>query len=165
MDNKSSRPLLLVGLIITLICFIVLTISSLYGIYATIIIGDLSNSLNDAGLNSAVAILAISFGLILIFTVLGIIFSSIALSRTRLPQEEFNRKRGMITTTIVFAIIIAVLEIFGLLSEFNLFNLIFIIVLIVAVVLMIIGRNKKVKSLQENQDNQNNINNQNYFNN
>ena len=71
-SRKNSRPLLLAGLIITLICFIVLTISSLYGIYAILIIGELSNSLNDTGLNSALAILVVSFILVLIFTVLGI---------------------------------------------------------------------------------------------
>ena len=156
--RNNSRPLLLAGLIITLICFIVLTISSLYGIYAILIIGELSNSLNDTGLNSALAILVVSFILVLIFTVLGIIFSSISLSRTRLPQEEFNRKRGMITTTIVFAIIIAVLEIIGLFSEFNVVNLIFSIALIVAIVFMFVGRNKQVKSPQENQEFQNNLN-------
>lgn len=161
MNNKNfNRPFLLAGLIITLISFIVLTISSFYGIYAIFILGELSNSLNDTGLDSVMGILAISFVLVLVFAVLGIIFSSISLSRTRLSPEEFQKKRGLITTTIVFAIIIAVLEFIGLFSEFAILNLIFVILLIVAIVFMFIGRNKKFSVTEDAKELNNDISNQ-----
>ena len=103
---------------------------------------------DDPVMAMTVVILAISFVLVLIFSILGIVFSAISLSRCRLSPQEFDRKRGMVTTTIVFSIIVAILEIVGLFTEFNIFNLIFSIVLVVAIVFMFIDRSKNKKLLR-----------------
>ncbi len=144
--GKVSRPFLLAGLIISLVCFCLLTISSIVGIYATLIVDVASG--DDPVMAMTVVILAISFVLVLIFSILGIVFSAISLSRCRLSPQEFDRKRGMVTTTIVFSIIVAILEIVGLFTEFNIFNLIFSIVLVVAIVFMFIDRSKNKKLLR-----------------
>ena len=168
-NEKVKRPFLLTGLIITLICFIALAVTSVVGIYATLLADGLSNlGKEDAILDLTIAILGISFGLVLVFSILGIVFASISMSRTRLSPQEFDNKRGMITTTIVFAIIVAVLEIIGLFSEFNVVNLIFSLALILAIVFMFIDRNKNNKLLeisraQENQQSDSNLDNQNKF--
>lgn len=150
MENKVSRPFLLTGSIIALIVFVIITISSAYIAFIGSIAGGLSESLGGATEESQLVVGTIIFVAVLLmaFSICGIVFSSISIARWRLDPEQFDKKKGIITTTFVFCVIVAVLELFGLFSQFNILDVVVLIALIVSAVFIMIDRNKNKKLLE-----------------
>ena len=149
-NNRVSRPLLLTGLIVALIMFVLLTIGGIITMIALPAAMDAAGLGNTGSMGEAVLLISMFImGVIAVFAILGIIFSAISISRWNLPPEEFDKKKGMITTTFVFSVIIVVLQIIGLLSEFDLLTLIETIVLLVAAIFIMIDRNKNKALLEK----------------
>ncbi len=150
MENKVSRPLLLTGLIIALVVFVILTISSVIAMtMIPALLEALSGGSADALGDAMVGMMMFMFIIIAVFSILGVVFSAISISRWNLPPAEFDNKKGLITTTFVFCVIIAVLELLSLISAFDVLNLILTIVLVVAAVFIMIDRNKNKALLEK----------------
>ncbi len=149
-NNRVSRPLLLTGLIVALIMFVLLTISGIITMIALPAAMDAAGLGDTGSMGEAVLLISMFIvGVIAVFAILGIIFSAISISRWNLPPEEFDKKKGMITTTFVFSVIIVVLQIIGLLSAFDVLTLIETIVLLVAAIFIMIDRNKNEALLEK----------------
>ena len=145
MEKKISRPLLLTGLILSLVSFVILTLSGLVTIIAVLSAGIVGNAETQMILITALFITLI----IVAFAICGVVFSSISLSRWNLPAKKFDEKKGLITTTFVFAVITAVLELIGLFTAFDILTLFMLIVSIVSAVFIMIDRCKNAKYLKQ----------------
>ena len=149
-NNRVSRPLLLTGLIVALIMFVLLTIGGIITMIALPAAMDAAGLGDTGSMGEAVLLISMFIvGVIAVFAILGIIFSAISISRWNLPPEEFDKKKGMITTTFVFSVIIVVLQIIGMLSAFDVLTLIETIVLLVAAIFIMIDRNKNKALLEK----------------
>ena len=150
MENKVSRPLLLTGLIISLIVFAILTISCIVSMTIIPALLEAMGSSEAGALGDAmIGMLMFFFIIIAAFSILGVVFSAVSIARWNLPPTEFDKKKGLITTTFVFCVIIAVLELISLFSMFDVLNLILTIVLIVAAVFIMIDRTKNKALLEK----------------
>ncbi len=145
MEKKISRPFLLTGLILSLVSFVLLTLSGVITIVAVLSAGQVS----VAGAQMVIVTALLMSLLILAFAICGVVFSSISIGRWNLPAKKFDEKKGLITTTFVFAVITAVLELIGLITEFDVLTLLMLIVLIVSAVFIMIDRCKNAKYLKE----------------
>ena len=144
--QKQSRPFLLTGLILSLLAYIAIFISYLFSIVAvTGLLGDL------AVVDTAVMLVIVMAILIMIFALLGLIFASVSISRWKLSPQEFAGKKGLIITTFVFNVIIAVLLLVSLFSTFDVFTLVLLLVMVLAAVFIMVDVAKNKKLLTETQ--------------
>lgn len=76
---------------------------------------------------------------------LGLIFAAVSISRCRLSAKDFAGKKGLVITTFVFNVIVAVLILIGLFSGFDVLSFIMMLVMILAAVFIMVdvARNKK----------------------
>lgn len=151
MENKVSRPLLLTGLIIALILFIALTFGSAYLALVFALFGGIAGASGSEASELVLMTMVFVFILIAAFSIIGIVFASISISRWKLPPQEFDKKKGIITTTFVFCVIIAVLELFGVFETFNVAGLIAVIILMIAATFIMVDCVKNKKLLKEEQ--------------
>lgn len=139
MQNKS-RPFLLTGLILSIIAYAALLISS----FLTVIPAFTLFS-GDEVLDAAVAMILVIGIVLIVFSLLGLIFAAVSISRCRLSAKDFAGKKGLVITTFVFNVIVAVLILIGLFSGFDVLSFIMLLVMILAAVFIMVDvvRNKK----------------------
>lgn len=139
MQNKS-RPFLLTGLILSIIAYAALLISS----FVTLIPAFALFS-GDEVLDAAAAMILIVGIVLIVFSLLGLIFAAVSISRYRLSAKDFAGKKGLVITTFVFNVIVAVLILIGLFNGFDVLSLIMMLVMILAAVFIMVdvARNKK----------------------
>ena len=139
----KTRVCLLIGLILSTICYALYTVVSLIGMFG--IFGILTSG--DAILNMAGFIYLGIMLLVFIFCLLGLIFSGISFTRVGMAPEKFAEKKGMPKTVIVFNFIIAVLLLIGVIQEVNVLSIIVLLALIASAILMIVDIRKNKKLL------------------
>ena len=151
MEDKVKRPLLLTGLILALVSFAIFVIDC---IIALIAVGSIMGEGNlDPVYSATYAIMMFMMILILAFSVLGVVFSAISISRWNLAPEAFDKKKGLITTTFVFSVITAVFGFISVFTAFNVLSLLLTIALILAAVFIMIDRNKNKELLEKAKQN------------
>ena len=139
----KARVCLLIGLILSTICYALYTVVSLIGMFG--IFGMLSSG--DAILNMAGYIYLGIILLVFIFCLLGLVFSSISFTRVGMAPEKFAEKKGIPTTIIVFNFIIAVLLLIGVIQEVNVLSIFVLLALVASAILMIVDIKKNKKLL------------------
>lgn len=132
MENQVKRPYLLTGLIVNIVCFAVLALSSIvsiFGIAAGFDSGDAVEGVLILLLFSVIIVLALS--------VVGIVFSAISIQRVKLDPEKFDKKKGFILTSFILDVVVVIFSIIGLSSgSFNVSSLLMTLALIAAAVLI-----------------------------
>lgn len=141
--ERKDESVLLIGLILSTICYALYTVVSLLGMFG--IFGILTSG--DAILNMAGFIYLGIMLLVFIFCLLGLIFSGISFTRVGMAPEKFAEKKGMPKTVIVFNFIIAVLLLIGVIQEVNVLAIIVLLALIASAILMIVDIKKNKKLL------------------
>lgn len=139
MQNKS-RPFLLTGLILSIIAYATLLISSFITVIPAFTLFSGYEVLDAAG-----AMILIVGIVLIVFSLLGLIFAAVSISRYRLSAKDFAGKKGLVITTFVFNVIVAVLILIGLFNGFDVLSLIMMLVMILAAVFIMVdvARNKK----------------------
>ena len=146
---KQKRPVLLAGLIISLLLYVGETIYSFVTMLAaisalTVVTGS---SVTDSIFDVA-GIIMIGAGVItIVFSLLGLIFSAVSIPRCKLSASDFQEKKGLIVTVVVFNFIIIALALISLISELNVVSLILMLAFLVASILLIVDLSKNKKLL------------------
>lgn len=132
MENQVKRPYLLTGLIVNIVCFAVLALSSIvsiFGIAASFDSGD--------AVEGALILLLFSVIIVLALSVVGMVFSAISIQRVKLDPEKFDKKKGFILTSFILDVVVVIFSIIGLCSgSFNVSSLLMTLALIAAAVLI-----------------------------
>lgn len=145
--QKQSRPFLLTGLILSIIAYVAIFVA-----YFLSIVTLLGLAGQEALVDTAIALVIVMAILVMIFSLLGLIFAAVSISRCKLSPQEFAGKKGLIITTFVFNVIIAVFLLIGLINTFSALTLILLIVMILAAVFIMIDVAKNKKLLEETQN-------------
>ena len=146
---KQKRPVLLAGLIISLLLYVGETIFSFVTMLAAIPAFTMKTgtSITDA-FSDTIGIILIGVGVItIVFSLLGLIFSAVSIPRCRLSASDFQEKKGLIVTVVVFNFIIIALALISLISELNVVSLILMLAFLVASILLIVDLSKNKKLL------------------
>ncbi len=148
MKNQTKRPLFLSGLVMNIVSFVLLIISS--AIYIFYISKDMSsNAIDDATIiNLLINILLVLIGII------NVALSSVCLLRVNFSCEKFHAKRFLILTAFTLNIMSIILAVVGMRTMgFDILTLFITIALICSSVFLIIThyRNENIyfKSKQE----------------
>lgn len=153
MGKNISRPLLLTGLILSLLCYVVIAVTTAISIAAIIPLLSASSSLDPTGATTAATVITGLVGIIIvIFSILGLIFSAVGMSRCKLDAETFSNRKGIVITTIVFNILTIILLAVGIVSTFSIWSLIEILVLVLATIFIIVDVAKNKKYLNNNEN-------------
>ena len=111
--EKNRRPLLLSGLIISLISFSVFTLLTFMSIIVVIIDNPaLGIPLDMGSIDFLIGLLVF----LMVYSILGIIFSSIGVSLCSKPFSVYRKRHGYILTSFIFLVLIDImvfLAIFG----------------------------------------------------
>lgn len=145
--QKQSRPFLLTGLILSIIAYVAIFVAYLLSIVTLLGLAG-----QEALVDTAIALVIVMAILVMIFSLLGLIFAAVSISRWKLSPQEFAGKKGLIITTFVFNVIIAVFLLIGLINTFSALTLILLIVMILAAVFIMIDVAKNKKLLAETQN-------------
>lgn len=148
--KSSSKICLLIGLILSMVLFVYYTVSSfivMVGIFGMMGTGD-------PVFNTAVGM---TIGIIIpmvIFGILGIIFTGISFTRLKMDAQTFANKKGMPITVAVFNFILGLLILIGLFDSVDVLSVICLIGFIASAVLIIVAislNKKETKTPQINQ--------------
>ena len=142
MDTKTSRPLLLAGEIIAIVAFVCSLFFYAVFAYMLLIAGVLSEGFTGSAADTTEIFMMIYylFGLV-IASVVGLVITSIACANANAPIEKFNKRQGLLITSIVITAIIVLASMLGVyITGFA--SLVLVLALIVAVVLMSVGLGK-----------------------
>lgn len=146
-NNFTKKPLMLTGLILNIVVFILLGIYSLIAMIAVLqVLSEISSTSTDM----AAIILMAMLIFLLIFSIVGIIISSVALTRLKLSNEEFAQKKGVVLASFVFDCILAVFILIAIISKFDIVMLIALLLIICAGTLIMVDFAKKPKVSSEN---------------
>ena len=142
MDTKKSRPLLLAGEIIAIVVFSCSVFFYAIYAYALLIAGALTEGFTGSVADTTEIFIMIYylFGLMLA-SVVGLIITSVACASANAPIEKFNKRQGLLITSIVLTLLIVLASLLGVLVT-NFISLVIVVALIVAAVLMSIGLGK-----------------------
>ncbi len=146
---KQKRPVLLAGLIISLLLYVGETIFSFVTMLAAIqaFTMQTGTSITDA-FSDTIGIILIGVGVItIVFSLLGLIFSAVSIPRCRLSASDFQEKKGLIVTVVVFNFIIIALALISLISKLEVASLILMLAFLVASILLIVDLSKNKKLL------------------
>lgn len=151
--KRVSRPFMFTGLLISLFAYI-----GSVALCAFLVITYISvaASVGNEITNIVYFIIIALSVVIMIFALLGLIFSAISLSRCNLPASAFFEKKGMVITTLVFNILIIALYVFSLATAFNVETLIVALTFAIASALIIVdlARNKKLLMAEDQEKEQ-----------
>lgn len=143
--EKTKRPMLLTGLILVIVGMGYFAITAFLALFYIGLILDIAQSAGGTVDISAtmVTVILLVLGALGVLTV---VLASVGISRLKLSPQEFVEKKGTITASLVITIIIAVLSIIGLTSEFSIISLISCLVLVMGAIFTIVGlrQNKKL---------------------
>lgn len=143
--EKTKRPMLLTGLILVIVGMGYFAITAFLALFYIGLILDIAQSAGGTVDISAtmVTVILLVLGALGVLTV---VLASVGISRLKLSPQEFVEKKGTITASLVITIIIAVLSIIGLTSEFSIVSLISCLVLVMGAIFTIVGlrQNKKL---------------------
>lgn len=146
--KSNFRICLLIGLILSTVLYAYYAISCLVGIVG--VIGMISGASGDAVFQTA-GIMTIGIMVVMIiFGILGLIFSSISFNRVAMDPKKMAGKKGLPITVSVFNFILAVLILIGLTEGVDALSIICLIGFIASAVLLIIdiARNKTLLNKQ-----------------
>lgn len=159
--KKTLRVCLLIGLILSIIIYIYLAVSSFFAVIAMFsLIGAGGGETVTGAIVNMAGIIALGALIIpLVIAVLGAIFSGVSFNRVTMQPSKFEENKGKLITVIVFNIITAAIFVYGLIQEFNVLSLLSAIALVAGVVLIAIDmkRNKKLLSKQSEQTSTENV--------
>ena len=157
--EKNFRICLLIGLILSTILYAYYTISCFVGIIGVAGIMSGSGNVDDAVFQTA-GIMTIGIMVVMIiFGILGLIFSSVSYNRVSMDPKKMAGKKGLPITVSVFNFILAVLILIGLTEGVDALSIICLIGFIASAVLIIIdiARNKTLLNKQNVQTPNNEI--------
>lgn len=140
MKKQTKRPLLLSGLVMNIVTFVILIISSAINIFY------ISRDLGDTVESSTIINLLINILLVLV-GIVTIAFSAMCIMRTNMHEEQFHLKRGLILTTFILTVFSFILTIVGMRTYgFDILTLFITLFLICSATFIIIEyfMNKKV---------------------
>lgn len=147
--KKTFRVCLLIGLILSTALYAYYTVTSFIGMLAMFSMFSTGNTIGDAVLNS-MGIIGVGVMLLMfVFSLLGLIFSSLGFSKVGMTPEKFQEKKGKLTKIVVFNFILAALILYGLFEAVEVLSIIFLIAFIAASVLIIIDQKRNKKLLEE----------------
>lgn len=148
--KSSSKICLLIGLILSMVLFVYYTVSSFVGMMAVFgMMGTGDPVFETAGMITIGMIV-----LMVIFGVLGIIFTGISFTRLKMDAQTFANKKGMPITVAVFNFILGLLILIGLFDSVDVLSVICLIGFIASAVLIIVAislNKKETKTPQINQ--------------
>ena len=146
--KKNFRICLLIGLILSTVLYAYYAISCLVGIVG--VIGMISGASGDAVFQTAGFMTIAIMVVMIIFGVLGLIFSSVSFNRVAMDPKKMAGKKGLPITVSVFNFILAVLILIGLTEGVDALSIICLIGFIASAVLLIIdiARNKTLLNKQ-----------------
>lgn len=146
---KQKRPVLLAGLIISLLLYTAELIYSFVTMLAAISALTMATGISAAdSIFDVAGIIMIGAAVItIVFSLLGLIFSAVSIPRYKLSASDFQEKKGLIVTVVVFNFIVIALALFSLISELNVVSLILMIAFLVASILLIVDLSKNKKLL------------------
>ncbi len=107
MKKQTKRPLLLAGLVMNIITFIILIVSSAINIF------NISTNLGDTVEASEIINLLIGILLVLV-GIVTIAISAMCIMRINIHEEQFHAKRGLILTTFILTVFSFILTIVGM---------------------------------------------------
>lgn len=146
--KRVSRPFMFTGLLISLLSYL----GSL-AICAFLVITYLSigASAETNFMDSILIIIIGVYAIIMIFALLGLIFSAVSLSRCNLAPTSFYEKKGIVIATLVFNILVTILFIISLFSAFNVVTLVILLLFVVSTIFIIVdlARNKKLLEAED----------------
>lgn len=151
--KKNLKVCLLIGLILSTILYAYLAISVFIGIFASTSIINNAASIGEAFAAPAIAVTIALMIIILIFALIGLVFTAICFKKISMPPSEFDQAKKLLITVVIFNIIFSIFFLYGIIqSEPDAMTIIVLIGIIASTVLIIIDivRNKKLLKLQEN---------------
>lgn len=158
--KKTFRVSLLIGLILSTILYSWCIISSFIGFTSLLGYASSGNVDNDFVNNGGIAVFFI-LGIMLIFCILGVIFSGVSFSRVSMSPEKFQYKKGLPITVVVFNFIfvgfyllyLIIFSLTGIIASIDIFMVIWMLCFIASSVLIIVdlARNKSFILKNENQ--------------
>ena len=107
MKKQTKRPLLLSGLVMNIVTFVILIVSSAINIFY------ISKDLGDVVESSTIINLLINILLVLV-GIVTIAFSAMCLLRTNMHEEQFHLKKGLLLTTFILTVFSFILTIVGM---------------------------------------------------
>lgn len=151
--KRVSRPFMFTGLLISLFAFIG---SLALCAFLVVTYMSIAASIGNEITNLVYFIVIGAYIIIMIFALLGLIFSAVSLSRCNLSPSEFYEKKGMVIATLVFNILVAVLYLISLFTAFNFVALIMLLVFVVSSVFIIVdlAKNKKLLAKEDEEKTQ-----------
>lgn len=144
MDKKVSRPLLFAGEVVTIITFAISIIFYIVWAYVMLVAGALAEGLTGAAADTTEIFYIFYYMLILaIFSVIGVIISSIACARSKKIFDKAKHKSGIFIASGIYNLVFCLISAVGVyLTSF--ISLLFWVAIVVGAVLIFIGY-KKIK--------------------
>ena len=158
--KKTFRVCMLIGLILSTVCFAYMLATSVYLFMTSSIFVGSADSLAEAFASIAVIVVAVVMVVMAIFSLLGLIFSAVSFTRVTMPPEKFAQKKGMPVAVIVFSLITLILDLFAIFQNdagINALSIISMIIFLLSPILIIIdlARNKKLLQAKESVEKEN----------
>ena len=146
--KSNFRICLLIGLILSTVLYAYYAISCLVGIVG--VVGMISGASGDAVFQTAGFMTIAIMAVMIIFGILGLIFSSVSFNRVAMDPQKMAGKKGLPITVAVFNFILAILILIGLTEGVDALSIICLLCFIASAVLIIVdvARNKTLLNKQ-----------------